>query len=203
MSRIRPPSVLVLHVAVWRAAVSAPALLRAAVWRAVVWRCSLAPVWLAAVAGCASPAAVQSPPPASARAEPVSPFVEAHPAVAEPPAQRLEFAEFFEPGSGLHPSQKLRSLVGQRVRLVGFMAQLELPPKGAFYLVPRPVRCDESGAGNADLPLESVLVISQSSAGRVVPFLAGALELTGTFELGNEPDSEGRMSAFRLRLDAS
>jgi hypothetical protein len=89
------------------------------------------------------------------------------------------------------------------VRLVGFMAQLELPPRGAFYLVPRPVRCDESGAGTADLPPESVLVLSASSAGRVVPFLAGALELTGTLELGNQPDSEGRVSAFRLRLDAS
>ena len=120
-----------------------------------------------------------------------------------PPAQRLEFAEFFEPGAGLHPSQKVRSLVGQRVRLVGFMAQLELPPTGAFYLVPRPLHCDESGGGTADLPPESVLVLSTASAGKVVPFLEGALELTGTFELGNAPDSEGRVAAFRLRLDAS
>jgi hypothetical protein len=124
-------------------------------------------------------------------------------AAALPPAQPLEFAEFFEPGAGLRPSQKLRSLAGQRVRLVGFMAQLELPPTGAFYLVPRPVRCDEGGAGTADLPPETVLVLSASSAGQVVPFLSGALELTGTLELGNQPDSEGRVSAFRLRLDAS
>jgi len=147
---------------------------------------------------------VQSPPPAPpAHVEPVSPSAKTQAPVAQPPAQRLEFAEFFEPGSRLQPSQKLRSLVGRRVRLVGFMAQLELPPTGGFYLVPRPVRCDESGGGTADLPPEHVLVISRSSAGRVVPFLAGALELTGTFELGNEQDSEGRVSAFRLRLDAS
>jgi hypothetical protein len=148
---------------------------------------------LACLAGCASAAAVQQRPAASLGSV----------QTAQPPAQRLEFAEFFEPGAGLRPSQKLRSLAGQRVRLVGFMAQLELPPTGAFYLVPRPVRCDESGGGNADLPPESVLVVSASSAGRVVPFLAGALELTGTFELGNQPDSAGRVAAFRLRLDAS
>ena len=119
------------------------------------------------------------------------------------PAQKLEFSEFFEPGAGLRPSDKLRALAGQRVRLVGFMAQLELPPTGAFYLVPRPIHCDESGGGTADLPPESVLVLSAASTGKAVPFLAGALELTGTFELGNAPDSEGRVAAFRLRLDAS
>jgi len=146
---------------------------------------------LVCLSGC-GPAALQRPVAAVPSAEP-----------ARPVAQRLDFGEFFEPGAGLHPSPGLRSLAGQRVRLVGFMAQLELPPRGAFYLVPRPVRCDESGAGTADLPPESVLVLSASSAGRVVPFLAGALELTGTLELGNQPDSEGRVSAFRLRLDAS
>jgi len=119
-----------------------------------------------------------------------------------PEAERLEFREFFEPGAGLLLTPKLRALSGKRVRLVGFMAQLELPPRGAFYLVPRPVHCDESGGGTADLPLESVLVLSTSSAGQAVPFLAGALEVTGLLEVGNQPDSEGRVSAFRLRLDA-
>jgi hypothetical protein len=121
----------------------------------------------------------------------------------QPAADRLEFSEFFEPGARLQPSEKLRSLAGKRVRLVGFMARLELPPTGAFYLVPRPIHCDESGGGTADLPPESVLVLSAASTGKVVPFLEGALELTGTFELGNAPDSEGRIAAFRLRLDAS
>lgn len=120
-----------------------------------------------------------------------------------PAADQLAFSEFFAPGAQLKPSEKLRALAGKRVRLVGFMAQLELPPTGAFYLVPRPLHCDESGGGTADLPPESVLVLSTASAGKVVPFLEGALELTGTFELGNAPDSEGRVAAFRLRLDAS
>jgi hypothetical protein len=124
------------------------------------------------------------------------------PEALQPEAERLEFRDFFEPGAALVPTQKLRALVGKRVRLVGFMAQLELPPRGAFYLVPRPVRCDESGGGTADLPPESVLVISRSSAGQAVPFLAGALDVAGILEVGNQPDSEGRASAFRLRLDA-
>jgi hypothetical protein len=136
----------------------------------------------------------------------VSPAKQAGPVAREAvqlSADQLEFSEFFERGPGLRPSEKLRSLAGKRVRLVGFMAQLELPPTGAFYLVPRPVHCDESGGGTADLPPESVLVLSAGSTGKVVPFLAGALELTGTLELGKALDSEGRVAAFRLRLDAS
>ena len=154
--------------------------------------CSSVYLALVCLSGCAGSLALREPQRLSAPSQPP-----------QPAAERLEFAEFFEPGAGLRPSQKLRSLAGQRVRLVGFMAQLELPPRGAFYLAPRPVRCDESGAGTADLPPETVLVVSAASAGQVVPFLPGALELTGRFELGNQPDSEGRVSAFRLRLDAS
>jgi hypothetical protein len=130
-----------------------------------------------------------------------APPLEALPEARLPEAERLEFRDFFEPGAGLRLTHKLRALSGKRVRLVGFMAQLELPPRGAFYLVPRPVRGDESGGGTADLPLESVLVLSASSAGQVLPFLAGALEVAGVFEVGNQPDSEGRAAAFRLRLD--
>lgn len=140
---------------------------------------------------------------AAASVPPAQQAVPSADSAARPAPARLAFGEFFAPGAGLQPSEKLRSLAGQRVRLVGFMAQLELPPTGAFYLVPRPIHCDESGGGTADLPPESVLVLSAASTGQVVPFLEGALELTGTFELGNAPDSEGRVAAFRLRLDAS
>src|SRR5262249_33096177 len=41
---------------------------------------------------------------------------------------RLEFREFLEPeATGLKPSAKLSALNGKRVRMVGFMAQLETP----------------------------------------------------------------------------
>lgn len=122
-------------------------------------------------------------------------------AAAAPDAPTLELRELFEPGPGLRPSRKTAAFDGRRVRLVGFMAEMELPPTGAFYLVPRPVQCDEAGGGTADLPPESVLVTVPWMAGKTLPHLPGAVEVTGTLAVGNRSDAEGRVSNFRLRLE--
>lgn len=134
-------------------------------------------------------------------AEPVSAAQAVEPAAQVPPAETLDLREIFEPGPVLEPSARATRLAGKRVRMVGFMAHMELPPKGAFYLVPRPVHADEAGGGTADLPPQTVLVISRSAAGRQVPHIEGAVEVTGTLELGNRADEEGRVSAIRLVLD--
>ena len=64
-----------------------------------------------------------------------------------PAAETLAFRDFFERGtSALEPSAKLLALDGKRVRIVGFMAQMEEPPRGAFYLCSRPVLAAEGGA---------------------------------------------------------
>ncbi|HTV25522.1 MAG TPA: hypothetical protein VMG12_42795 [Polyangiaceae bacterium] len=118
-----------------------------------------------------------------------------------PPAEPLAWSELLEPGAALVPSAKTKALAGQRVRLVGFMAQMELPIPGAFYLVPQPVECDEAGGGTADLMPASVLVLSELAQGQVLPHAPGALEVSGVLEVGNQPGPDGRMSAFRLRLD--
>jgi len=117
------------------------------------------------------------------------------------PAEPLAWSELLEPGAAFVLSAKTKALAGRRVRLVGFMAEMELPIPGAFYLVPQPVECDEAGGGTADLMPTSVLVISESARGQVVPHVPGALEVTGVLEVGNLPGPDGRMSAFRLRLD--
>ena len=117
------------------------------------------------------------------------------------PVPRLEFRDLFEPGPVLKPTAKAAMLNGTRVRMVGFMARMELPPTGGFYLAPRPVRCDEAGGGTADLPPDSVFVISKSAGSGTVPFIEGALDVTGVFELGNHADKSGRTSAFRIALD--
>jgi hypothetical protein len=117
------------------------------------------------------------------------------------PAESLAWSELLEPGAVLAPSAKATALAGQRVRLVGFMAEMEMPIPGAFYLVPQPVECDEAGGGTADLMPTSVLVISESARGQVVPHVPGALDVTGVLEVGNRAGPDGRMSAFRLRLD--
>ena len=118
-------------------------------------------------------------------------------------ATSIEFREFFETdASEPTPSTKLLSLNGRRARLVGFMAQMEQPPSGAFYLCPRPVYADESGGGTADLPIGSVRVIVRSAKGKKVPFIARQIEVTGILEVGSRDEEDGTVSAIRLILDA-
>jgi hypothetical protein len=117
------------------------------------------------------------------------------------PANPLEFRELFAQTTALKPSTKVQALAEKRVRMQGFMAQMELPPLGGFYLTPRQVVCDEAGAGTADLPLESVFVVASSARDHEVPFVAGPLVVRGVLEVGNRADAQGRVSAFRIRLD--
>jgi hypothetical protein len=123
---------------------------------------------------------------------------ESAPAIAVAPAASLAFGEMLEGGERLALSRRVLDLAGKRVRLVGFMAQMELPPRGGFYLTARPVHCDEAGGGTADLPPESVRVVVRSAKGDEVAFLRGPLEITGELEVGNAVDDEGRVSAFRV-----
>ena len=116
-------------------------------------------------------------------------------------ATSISFDEFFEAQrSDLTPSSKLMGLNKKRVKLVGFMAQMELPLEGSFYLVPHPVFCDEEGGGNADLPPGSVLVVVPSLSKQAIPFIPGPIEVVGILSLGNE-EKEGRVSGIRVTLD--
>jgi hypothetical protein len=123
---------------------------------------------------------------------------------AAPPPEPLSFQEFFESSSSaLRPSARLLSLVGKRVRLVGFMARMESPPKGGFYFCAHPVLATEAGAGTADLPPDAVLVVVRSAAGKEVTHIARPLEVTGVLELGPLVDEDGRVSRIRVVLDSS
>jgi hypothetical protein len=51
--------------------------------------------------------------------------------LAAPPAA-LQFSDLLEPWGPLRPSAKVLSLEGKRVRIEGFMARMEVPPRGAF-----------------------------------------------------------------------
>ncbi len=116
-------------------------------------------------------------------------------------ATRLEMSEILEQGPRLAPSAKASALQGKRVRLVGFMAHMEDPPRGAFYLASHPVQCDEGGGGTGDLPPDAVRVVVRSAAGDEIPFYPGPIEVSGVFVIGYEADEEGRTSFFRLVLD--
>ena len=113
----------------------------------------------------------------------------------------LTFNEFFETSTqGLNPTNKLIHLKNKRVRLTGFMAQMENELEGSFYLVPRPIFCDEEGGGNADIPPEAVLVMVPFRNRQKIPFVQGLLEVTGILEIGNKEEN-GRVSSIRLIMD--
>ena len=117
-------------------------------------------------------------------------------------AAPLAFRELFESSPReLKPTAKLLGLDGKRVKMVGYMAQLEEPLSGAFYLAPRPTVCGEGGAGTGDLPPEVVRVEVRSRRGKPVPFIPGLLEVTGVLEVGNRAEEDGSVSAIRLVLD--
>lgn len=117
-------------------------------------------------------------------------------------AVRLEFREFLAPSpTELRPSEKLRRLHGKRVRIVGFMAEMEQLPDGYFYLCSRPVLCDESGGGIGELPIDAVRVIVRSHQGQPIKFVAPPLVITGTLELGGQSEIEKDSWAVRVLVD--
>jgi hypothetical protein len=114
----------------------------------------------------------------------------------------LTFDEILEKGpGGVHLSARVHELESRRVRMVGFMPQMEVPPRGAFYLCPRPIFVDESGGGTADLPPTAVRVVVRSAPGEEVAFIPGPLEVTGTLEIGRREEADGTVSFVRLILD--
>ena len=119
-----------------------------------------------------------------------------------PAPEPLSFRDFFEPGPrSLEPTARLLALAGKRVRLVGYMAQMEAPPKGGFYLCSSPVLATESGAGTADLPPTAVLVLVRSAKGQELGHIPRSLEVTGVLELGPREDEDGRVSMIRIALE--
>ena len=110
---------------------------------------------------------------------------------------KLEFGEILDPSkSELKPSEKLRSLQGKRVRITGFVAQMEEQPDNYFYLCSRPVYCDESGGGIGDLPVDAVRIVIRHQPKFNSPVLP--IEVTGILELGGQSDLEQDSWAVRL-----
>jgi hypothetical protein len=119
-----------------------------------------------------------------------------------PAAEPLSFHEFFEPSAQeLRPSARLLNLNGKRVRLIGYMAQMDDPPKGGFYLCGSPVFAAEGGAGTADLPPDAVLVVVKSAQGQALAHMPRLLEVTGVLDIGPLVDEGGRVSRIRILLD--
>ena len=121
----------------------------------------------------------------------------------EPPtAAPLAFERLYSPGpKGARIAPETQALGGRKVRMVGHMVRMELPPRAAFYLAARPVEADESGGGTADLPPAVVRVEVPWIAGEV-PWIDGPVEVIGRLELGRVEDDEGRVSWIRIVMEA-
>ena len=128
--------------------------------------------------------------------------MERSPAATRPPALPLRFGDLIDHGpSGPTVSSSARAADGQRVRMVGYMAHLELGPSDGFYLSPTPVHGDEMGAGTGDLPLASVRV-HLDPVPPALPEVEGLVAVEGRFEVGPKEDSDGRLSHLRMFVDA-
>lgn len=125
-----------------------------------------------------------------------------------PPAgiSDLKFGEMFKMPvgpMGLEPSDKLTSLKGQRVRMVGYVADAEEPTAGLLILSPLPVVLgDEDEKLVDDLPPTAVFVhLSPAYAKKAPPNFAGLVQLTGRLEVGAQEEADGHVSSTRLVLD--
>lgn len=124
----------------------------------------------------------------------------------QPGVTELKFREMFKMPigpKGLEPTDKLLSLDGKRVRLVGYMAAQEESAKGVIILSPMPVSLgDEDESLSDDLPGNAVFVhLTARYADKPVPNMQGLLHLTGTLQLGPKDEADGHVSAIRLALD--
>src|SRR6185295_12738423 len=103
---------------------------------------------------------------------------------------------------GLEPTEQLRSLDGQRVRMLGYMVRQEKLTPGVFLFAAIPAQIHEHDNGLADdLPPATVRVAVPTCRGKPVPFAPDLLALTGTLHLGNRAKSDGRVTFARLELD--
>lgn len=118
----------------------------------------------------------------------------------------LKFSEFFVSPTGdrgLTFTEKLRSLEGRRVRVLGYMAQQEQPVPGMFLFNAIPVRLNEEHYGLADdLPAATLFVSVPTQRDVVVRHTPELMLLTGTLSIGNREEADGRISAVRLQLEA-
>lgn len=158
---------------------------------------------LAATAPASSEAATQL---ANIALPPASLAVQGQLPAPQPGVTELKFREMLKMPigpKGLEPTDKLLSLDGKRVRLVGYMAGQEESAKGVIILTPMPVSLgDEDESLSDDLPGNSVFVhLTPRYADKPVPNMQGLLQLTGTLQLGPQDEADGHVSAIRLTLD--
>jgi hypothetical protein len=130
-------------------------------------------------------------------------LAQAPPSETPPAAPLLDLRELVSVQDGKPDlSPKARSLAGQRVRLRGWLVVFEEAPADGFWLAPRPVFQDESGAGSGELPPTAVRVTAPPEVLAALPADPIALEVDGILLTGRETDAAGRSAIARVRVGA-
>lgn len=115
------------------------------------------------------------------------------------------FDEFFRMPvgpKGLETTEKLASLDGKRVRILGHMVKQVQATPWTLLLSPVPANVHERDYGLAeDLPPNVVRVLLPRSRQPKTPYTPGLLLLTGRLEVGDREEPDGRHSIVRLHLD--
>ena len=112
---------------------------------------------------------------------------------------RISFDEIYRGRSalGLEYSERARSLVGQRVRMLGYMAPPLKPDARFFVLTRKPVSVCPFCSSDADWPSDIVVVILRDELDNGLDGLA--VEVEGVLELGTRRDAlTGFVSQVRL-----
>jgi hypothetical protein len=117
----------------------------------------------------------------------------------------LRFDEFYKMPvgpRGLEPTEKLLSLSGKRVRILGYMANMQLRGNRQLLLAPVPLKAQPLEYGQADdIPAAHVLVRVPGNAAQAVPYTPGLLLLTGRLTVGGR-SLDGENAFVRLLLDS-
>ncbi|HEY5894688.1 MAG TPA: hypothetical protein VIT91_15815 [Chthoniobacterales bacterium] len=117
----------------------------------------------------------------------------------------LKFGEFFKSPvgpRGLELTEKLQSLNGKHVRMLGFMADDDMALPNQMLLTPVPMTLHTSEYGYCDdLPAAIVTVHVNSATAKVLPHTPGLLLLTGKLSVGNQEEKNGRISIVRLTIE--
>lgn len=139
----------------------------------------------------------------------------------------LKFEDFYKMPVGplgLELTEKIKALKGKRVRIAGFQvvekvsvcnaepnakdpvklarAMIEASVPGRMMVTALPESVNYSHYGLCeDLPPQVLFVTVPEAYGESMPQLQGPLMLTGTLDLGNKVEPDGRVSNVRLTLD--
>ena len=116
----------------------------------------------------------------------------------------LKFNEFYRMPigpRGLEPTEKLLSLHGKRVRILGFMGNIRLRNNRQMIFAPVPLKAQPLEYGMADdVPAAHILAKVPGNPAEPLPYTPGPMLLTGVLSVGAK-SFDGENAFVRLLVD--